>query len=128
MKKVKSQSNFFMDEEIEFNDSKRHVIIAAHVHDPNYVGIGHAIYNPDDKYSEELGKKIALGRAKKLSRNTYTIHVSNPLISKRYVVALMKTHVVYLQDNAKELAPFSCRKKKLPLINKTEHQIIESDA
>ena len=116
-----------MDEEIEFNDSKRKVIIAAYVHANNYIGIGHAIYNPDDKYSEQLGKKIALGRAKKLSKNTYIIHVSEPLASKRYVVALMKCHVIYLQDNVKECAPFSCKKKKKIRTKKLEHQITTSD-
>ena len=61
MKKVKSQTNFFINKEIEFNDSKRQVIIAAYVHDPNYLGIGSAIYNPEDKYSEQLGKWVEMG-------------------------------------------------------------------
>ena len=111
MEKLK-QTNFFIDKEVTFNDEKRKIVIAAEVTSPIVVNVGVAIFNPKDEYSQELGQKIALGRARKENDKTITFITSHPFTSKKQILSLMENALINIQDNIKEFAPFAIKRKK----------------
>ena len=112
---VKLQSNFFLDKEIKFNNSERKVVIAGHIENPNLLQVGIAIFNPSDDYSQELGKKIALGRAKKDNHKTIQFWMNHDFTSKKQILSLMESALIQVQDNVKEFAPFAIRRRKKKL-------------
>lgn len=135
MKEIKSQRNFFIDKEVKFNNSERKVVIAAYVSTdyirvPNvdpykkeyHLDIGYAIFNPSDDYNEELGRKIALGRAKKMNDRTISIKSNQPFSSKKQILSLMESAIIQLQDNFRSTAPFAIRRRR----NNTNEQTIQS--
>lgn len=124
---IKSQTNFFLDKEIKFNNSDRKVVIAGHIANPNTLEVGIAIFNPSDDYSQELGKKIALGRAKKNNHKTITFWLSKPFSSKRQILSLMENALIQMQDNIKEYAPFAIRRKKKKAVETKVEETIKQE-
>ena len=119
MKEIKSQTDFFVDREVKFNNTKRRVVIAGHVAHKRMLNVGVAIFNPSDEYSEELGKTIALGRAKKTGKNI-RFSTNTPISSRRQVLSLMDSAIIQMQDNIREYAPFALRKRRRVVEEKKE--------
>lgn len=62
------------------------------------LSLGFAICNPEDKWDEELGKKIALGKAmKRPSRVLYASHAG--MINTEVVNALINQEMKYVEKN-----------------------------
>lgn len=75
------------------------------------VKIGHAICNPTDKFDEELGKKIAIGRARKNS-NCALYATQLGYINTKMVRAFLEQEAEYFKNNPQYLIAGYKREKK----------------
>ena len=74
------------------------------------VSLGFAFCNPEDEFNEELGKTIAIGRAKK-SRGTSIYTIKLGYINTKLVKAFIEQEVSYLKDNPEHYIEDYIRRK-----------------
>jgi hypothetical protein len=75
--------------------------------DPNetILQLGWAVRNPGDEQKEDLGKTIALGRAKKWGRSTGYFAFGTSRLSKEFVSAVMEAYVSEFDRRFDEFVP-----------------------
>jgi hypothetical protein len=96
-------SNTDYEEATITNATITHKVVACNWHDENIIDtvvkglkIGFAICSPVDTFNEELGKTIAIGRARKNS--TYALYVTNPgFINTKLVKAFLEQEAEYFK-------------------------------
>lgn len=96
---VKNRIEYRFGEFVDFAGRQRKYVVAAVselIDCGKKLSLGFSICNPDDKWDEELGKKIALGKAiKRPSRVLYASHAG--MINTDVVNALINQEMKYAE-------------------------------
>lgn len=101
MKRNMEEQVIYLTKPVVTSEGNRVITLAGVVTNDKIFSIGMSLSSPSDKYNQEIGNKIAYGRALSHKRVYAAISFSKGLFSKAVVKAILETKIHFISENLK---------------------------
>ena len=101
MKKNMEEQVIYLTKPVVTSEGNRVITLAGVVTNGRIFNVGMSLSSPSDTYNQEIGNKIAHGRALSNKRLYTAISMNNGLFSKAVVKAILETKIHFISENLK---------------------------
>lgn len=101
MKKNMEEQVVYLTKPVVTSEGNRVITLAGVITNGTIFSVGMSLSSPSDKYNQEIGNKIAHGRALSDKRIYSAISLSKGLFSKAVVKAILETKIHFISENLK---------------------------